>query len=154
MGKSRFWLLRLFILNVGTLATISVLAMDLQPMDANPVKVGACAHQLRFKVKLASSDHEYGASNIGANYRIGIYSARDKAPLTTFSVSGHKTGENIVFVVPSDLLSCVHGVTIVVDDKKQIRESNKSNNTIKVKWKQHGKTFGSACAVQMEKCSK
>lgn len=152
MRKSRVWLVRLVGLTIGTLACVSVLAMDLLPVDANPIKVGACAHQVRFKVKLARSDHEFGVNDIRASYRIGVYSVRDKAPLTTFFVSEHKIGEDIVFVVPSALLSCVHGVTIVVDDKKQIRESDKSNNTIMVKWKQHGKIFGSVCAVQLEKC--
>ena len=137
----------------GVSTCFTAFAMDLLPVDANPVQVGACAHQLRFKVKLVASANEYGTKNILVSYRVGIYSTPDKAPLTTFFVLEQKIGEKIVFVVPSELLSCVDNVTIVVDDKKQVRESNKLNNIIKVKWKQHGKVFGSTCAVQLERCS-
>ncbi len=153
MGKSGSLFIGFTGLFFGVFTSFTVVAMDLLPVDVNPIKVGACAHQLRFKVIFVTSANEYGTKNIRASYRIGIYSSRDKAPLTTFSVLEQKTGEKIVFVVPSELLSCVHNVTIVVDDKKQVRESNKSNNIIKVKWKQHGKTFGSTCAVQLERCS-
>lgn len=154
MGKSGQLSVRIISLLLGVFASYAALAVDLLPFDANAIKVGACAHQVRFKVKLVKSNNEYGANDIRASYRIGIYSALGKTPLTTFSVSGQKPGENFDFVVPSDLLSCVHGITIVVNDKKTFSESNNSNNKLKVTWKDQSKVFGSPCAAQLEMCPK
>ncbi len=155
MGKSGQLSVRVTGLLLGVLTSYAAYAADLMPHDANPVRVGACAHQVRFKVKLVASDNARSAEKTQASYRIGIYPARSKAPLTTFSVLEQKIGEDYNFVIPSDLLSCFSKVTIVVDDKKQFRESNKSNNTTTVKWKNHGKVFGSPCAALLaEKCAK
>lgn len=154
MGKSDYLIIRFTGLLFAVFTCVTVFAMDLRPVEVSPIKVGACDHQVRFKVKLAANSNEYGTKNIRASYRIGIYSMLDKALLTTFSVSEHKIGDNFVFVVPSGLLACERGVTIIVDDRKQIRESNKSNNTIKVNWKHPGKVFGSPCVAQLERCLK
>ncbi len=150
MGKSGQLSVRVTGLLLGVLTSYAAYAAD-----ANPIRVGTCAHQIRFKVKLEAGDNARSATNTRASYRIGVYAARNKAPLTTFSVLEQKIGENNGFVIPSDLLSCLNAVTIVVDDKKQFRESNKSNNTTTVKWKNHGKVFGSPCAALLvDKCAK
>lgn len=128
------------------------IAVDLQPYDVSPIKVGTCAHQIRFKVRLTPDQRDHGTKEIHASYRIGIYSSLSKKPLTTFSVFKHAIGNNMVFVVPSDLLSCVHKVTIVVDDQNQFKESNKANNNYNVKWKSDANKFGSPCADVLDKC--
>jgi len=143
------------LLLAGVLTSYAAHAADLLPYDANPIRVGACAHQVRFKVKLSASNNEFDINSIRASYRIGIYPPENKVPLTTFSVSEQKIGENFDFVVPSELLTCVNSVTIVVDDKNQFRESNNSNNMMTVKWKDHSNVFGSPCAaIRLDNCSK
>lgn len=154
MGKSITKLLRITILALGLFTGYSVLAIDLLPTEVSPIRVGACDHQVRFKVKLVATANEYGAKNISANYRIGVYSVVNKALLTSFSISAQKVGDEFVFVVPSKILACEHGVTIAVDDQKQVRESNESNNKSRVNWKHPGKIFGSPCVVMLEKCLK
>lgn len=154
MGKSGQLSVRITGLLFGFFTSYAAFAVDLLPYEANAIKVGACAHQVRFKVKLVKNNNEHGANDTRASYRIGIYSALNKAPLTTFSVSEQKLGEDFDFVVPSDLLSCVHDVTIVVNDQKKFRESNNSNNKVNVTWKDQSKVFGSPCAAQLDNCPK
>lgn len=151
MGKSGQLSVRIIGLLLGVFS-YAAFAVDLLPFDVNAIQVGTCAHQVRFKVKLVKTSNERGANAIQASYRIGIYSALNQAPLTTFSVSEQKIGESFDFVVPSDLLSCVHGVTIVVNDQKKFKENNNSNNKIKVTWKDQSKVFGSPCAAQLDNC--
>lgn len=152
MGKSMTKLLRITILALGLFTVYSVLAIDLLPVDVNPIRVGACDHQVRFKVKLVATANEYGTKNVSANYRIGVYSVVNKTLLTSFSISAQKVGDEFVFVVPSKILACEHGAEIVVDDRKQVRESIESNNKITVHWKHPGKIFGSTCVAVLEKC--
>lgn len=147
---SSITVIALSVINLIAIGTVA--AMDLQPVEVNPIKVGTCAHQLRFKVKLTTNNREYGTKGMQADYRIGIYASLDKNPLTTFSVLNHKIGDQLVFVVPSDVLSCVNNVTIVVDDQNQFTENNKSNNKFHVKWKRQGKSFANPCAHVLEKC--
>ncbi|MFV1996430.1 MAG: hypothetical protein ACC641_00330 [Acidiferrobacterales bacterium] len=155
MGKSGQLFVGVTVLLLGVLTSYAAYAADLLPYEVNPIRVGTCAHQVRFKVKLLATNNENDTKSIRASYRIGIYPPRNKTPLTTFSVSEQKIGENFDFVVPSELLTCVSGVTIVVDDKKQFGESNKSNNMMTVKWKNHGDVFGSPCAaIRLDNCSK
>ena len=155
MGKSGQVSVRVTGLLLGVLTSYAANAADLVPYDANPVRVGTCAHQIRFKVKLVAGNNEPNAKNTRASYRIGIYPTRSKKPLMTFSVSEQKIGENFNFVIPSDLLSCFSAVTIVVDDQKKFSESNNSNNMTTVKWKNHGNVFGSPCAALVaDKCGK
>lgn len=129
------------------------MAVDLLPVDVSPIRVGACDHQVRFKVELNATANEYGAANVRANYRIGVYSIVNKSLLTSFSISAQKIGDEFMFVVPSKILACEHGATISVDDKKQVNESNEANNKASVTWKHPGKIFGSPCVVVLEKCS-
>jgi hypothetical protein len=152
MGKSGQLSVRIISLILGVFSSNVALAVDLLLFDANAIQVGTCAQQVRFKVKLVKNNNEQGASSVRASYRIGIYSALNKPPLTTFSVSEQKLGDNFNFVVPSDLLSCVHSVTIVVNDNKKFREGNNSNNKLKVTWKDQSKVFGSPCAAQLDNC--
>jgi hypothetical protein len=123
--------------------TMPVNAADLSVVDSQVLKVGPCAHQLRFGVR-------YNGDAGALNYRIGIYSVNRKVRLHSVEVHGHKPGTTQTVVVPPDAVACDSNIEIRVDDRDQIAEPDRQNNVARETWQPPSKT--GFCIAQLDKC--
>lgn len=142
----------ILVIGVNAFFIGNIYALDLKPVEASPVRVGACDQQVRLRVALEDTANRYVGKPFSASYRIAVYSTRNNRLITTFSASDQKIGEIFTFVVPSSVLACESGLRIVLDDKNQVEGEKRDNNTIRVRWQPPGREFGSPCIDQLDKC--